>query len=48
MMSLKRQKSGKKRKANPPVEGIKNAAFAAFFVFRFDVRQARQLPLVGE
>jgi hypothetical protein len=48
MTSLKRPKSGKKRKANPPVEGIKNAAFAAFFVCRFDVRQARQLPPVVE
>ena len=48
MTSLKRLKSGKKRKANPPVEGTKNAADTAFFLENGDARQVRQSPPVGE
>ena len=48
MTSLKRPKSGKKRRANPPVDGTKNAASAAFFVGEFVIRQVCQLPPVSE
>ena len=48
MTSLKRLKSGEKRKANPSVEGTKNAADTAFFLENGDARQVRQSPPVGE